>query len=75
MDEECNSRIDIIKKLTQVQCSDGNWNYDSYMFGLANGMIFCLAVLEDKSPEYMVAPEQWLSDIPDPTEKSTRTGG
>jgi len=56
-------RLDSLKQMTDVQCWNGNWNYDGYMHGLANGMIFALALMEDKDPEFLNPPEVWLSDI------------
>jgi len=55
-------RIELLQDLTDVQCSDGNWNHDPYMQGMANGMIFALSVMTDVEPEYMKAPEEWLAD-------------
>ena len=48
-----------LKELLDIQCSDGNWNFDPYMHGMANGMIFCVALLEDKEPVYLEAPKKW----------------
>ena len=53
-----------LREMLDVQCSNGNWNYDSYMHGMANGMIFALSLFDNKSPEYLKAPEVWLCDIP-----------
>ena len=55
-------RLEKLKEMTGVQCSNGNWNYDPYMHGMANGMIFCLSLMEDKDPEFLEAPEVWLHD-------------
>lgn len=57
-------KINKIKELVKIQCSDGNWNYDSYMFGMANGMILVLSIIEDKEPEFLNAPKRWLCDKP-----------
>lgn len=62
-----------LKELIAAQCSDGNWDYDSYMQGLANGMILAEATLEDKTPVFLDAPDVWLKDIPS-TEKPTVAG-
>lgn len=50
--------IEKLKELTKVQCTEGNWNYDEYMRGMANGMILSVSVLENKAPEYLEKPEQ-----------------
>jgi hypothetical protein len=57
--------VKTLREMKDVQCSDGNWNYDQYMHGMANGMIFALSLFDDKAPEYIEAPEQWLKDLPD----------
>ncbi len=51
-----------LKELVNVQCSDGNWNYDSYMHGMANGMIFSLSVVEDskEAPKYLEDPDEYI---------------
>ena len=57
--------ITTLRYLTQIQCQNGNWNYDPYMQGMANGMIFALSLFEGGEPKYLYAPKQWLKDIPD----------
>ena len=54
--------IETLKDLIKVQCSEGNWNYDAYMHGLANGLIVALSCLDGKSPKFMSAPKEWLAD-------------
>ena len=53
-----------LREMIDIQCSDGNWNYDPYMHGMANGMLFALSLFDDKRPEYLKAPEVWLKDVP-----------
>lgn len=55
-------QLDSLKKIIDVQCSDGNWNYDSYMHGLANGLILAKAIIENTDPEYLDAPSDWGCD-------------
>ena len=57
-------QLEKLKEMVEVQCSDGNWNYDPYMHGMANGMIFAVACMEDKEPEYLDSPGIWLKDVP-----------
>jgi hypothetical protein len=64
--------VNTLREMKDVQCNDGNWNYDPYMYGMANGMIFALSLFDDKPPEYLEAPEVWLKDLPD-TESKTAT--
>jgi len=62
--------LQTLRDLTQVQCSDGNWDHDQYMHGMANGMIFALSLFEAGEPEYLEAPKEWGKDLPAP-EKAT----
>ena len=59
------SKAEQIQDLIDIQCSDGNWDYDPYMQGLANGLILALHILKDyeDGPDYKEAPKQWLSDL------------
>lgn len=54
--------IQTLRDLTQVQCNDGNWNYDPYMHGMANGMILALSLFEAGEPKYLDEPAEWLKD-------------
>lgn len=49
--------------LIKIQCSNGNWNYDPYMHGLANGLIIANSVASGEDPEFLKAPEIWLRDL------------
>lgn len=79
MDEEINSEVDraiaLIKGKLQdalkIQCSNGNWNYDPYMHGMANGMIFCMSLFGDPSDNvpFLNAPAMWLKDYNKPVAK------
>ncbi len=54
--------LEKLKEMTAAQCSDGNWDYDPYMHGMANGMLFAVSCMENKTPEYLTAPDVWLRD-------------
>lgn len=56
------STIEQLRDVVAVQCSNGNWNANPYMHGMANGLILALAIMEDKTPQYLDAPEVWLSN-------------
>jgi hypothetical protein len=56
-------RLEGLGKITDIQCSNGNWNYDPYMHGLANGMILSLATLLGEEPYFKRAPEKWLNAV------------
>jgi len=53
-------RLEDLGKMTDIQCSNGNWNYDPYMHGMANGMILALATILEEEPCFKEAPEKWL---------------
>lgn len=55
--------LQTLRDMTQVQCSDGTWNYGPYMQGMANGMIFALSLFDGGEPKYLDAPDVWLKDI------------
>ena len=57
--------VKTLREMTAVQCSNGNWNYDPYMHGMANGMIFALSLFDGGEPKYLDAPKQWLKDKTD----------
>ena len=58
------ARIEKLKELVKTQSSEGNFDYDNYMLGMANGMILSLAVIEDCTPVYLDEPKVWGKDKP-----------
>ena len=63
---ECNCKDSItsLREFVKIQCSSGNWNYDPYMHGMANGLILALSLFEsrDKMVQFLDPPETWLKD-------------
>lgn len=57
-----------LQEAIEVQTSDGVWNSDAYMHGMANGLLFCMSLFDGKEPEYLKAPLVWLSDLRDTVE-------
>jgi hypothetical protein len=58
---------DIVKKMremVEVQGRDGNWDYDSYMHGMYNGMEYMLAMADGREPVFRSAPKQWRKEKP-----------
>ncbi len=55
------------EELLKIQCDHGNWNANSYLFGMANGMILIQHQMSDQhdklEPKYLIAPEKFLDDI------------
>lgn len=58
--------IEKLENLIAIQTTDGNWNYDAYMQGMANGLILARSVFTDEEPQFLEAPKAWLSDPIDP---------
>jgi len=58
------ARVEALDGLLKIQCSDGNWNYDRYMFGMANGMIVAQATILNVEAVFLTAPKEWLRDQP-----------
>jgi len=56
--------VEALKDLLKVQCANGNWNYDAYMHGMANGMILAMSLFTRGAPEFLEAPKVWLESIP-----------
>lgn len=53
--------IEQLEACVGIQCSDGNWNYDEYMFGFANGLILAEALMKGTEPKYLSRPEKFLT--------------
>lgn len=52
--EEFNGFIDLMS-------SPGNYDFDPYLHGMANGMIFMKSLVDGKEPQYLEAPTTWKS--------------
>jgi chaperonin GroES len=50
-----------LREIKAIQVGDGNWNYDEYMMGLANGLIMAVHVMEGAvgAPEFKIRPKKW----------------
>ena len=62
-------RIKEAEKVLAIQCLDGNWNYDPYMHGMANGMLLIVAIMREATPVYLDAPEEWKRKDVDKTDE------
>lgn len=58
------NRLENLKDVTKIQCSHGNWDFDPYMQGMANGMLLAVAIMEGKDPEFKSAPSRWGCEVP-----------
>jgi hypothetical protein len=60
MKKSNDKKLKELQKAIDIQCSDGNWNYDPYMFGLANGLLVAKAILTESDVALLTAPDHWL---------------
>jgi hypothetical protein len=65
--DELRKRIEQLDNMVAIQLTDGNWNYDPYMHGMANGLLVAQAALHD-SHDFtpLSAPAEWLIDKDSP---------
>jgi len=55
-------KLEVLRANVAVQSSDGNWNYDPYNHGYANGLILAEAIMHDLEPIFLDAPKEWISE-------------
>lgn len=55
-------RLGALNDQLRVQLSQGNWDYDGYMHGLANGMVLAAATMRGEDPAFLEAPPVWGRD-------------
>ena len=53
-----------LEDLIKIQNSHGNWNYDPYMRGLANGLILAKSVATGEDAKFLSEPAGYLVDKP-----------
>lgn len=49
-----------LEELIKIQCTDGNWNYCSYMHGMANGLLCAKSCFTGEDPKYLEAPVKYI---------------
>ena len=54
--------LDKANEMLKVQ--EQSYDYDQYMHGLYNGMEFVLCLIEDRDPQFKLAPAVWGADKP-----------
>ena len=47
----------IANEMLELQGQNGNYNYDSYMLGLYNGMEYIISLLEVREPKFIDGKE------------------
>lgn len=55
-------RIRELREILRLQLTTGNWDFDPYMHGLANGLILAMATMDGVTPDYLEPPEEWVAD-------------
>jgi len=60
-EDKMDERLKRLKEALKVQCNDGNWNYDAYMHGYANGLILAYSIMNNTDAKFLEAPKKWLS--------------
>ena len=56
-------RVKNLKNIVDIQCSHGNWDYDEYMRGMANGLLIALSIFDDKEPVFKESPDKNLTPL------------
>lgn len=60
-------------KMLKLQRQNGNYNYDSYMLGLYNGMEYVVSLLEVREPKFISGKEvKFLSEKKNKKKKSDK---
>jgi hypothetical protein len=62
--KDLEKKLKSLQDVINIQLQDGNWNYDPYMMGLANGLLMAESCFTGKEPKFLNAPNKWLKDYP-----------
>lgn len=64
MDTE--KRLADLRNILKLQCAHGNWDYDPYMHGIANGLILAEHIMDGRQDEceFLEAPRVWGKNYP-----------
>ena len=61
--EEWNYHLKCSKEMLDIQGHNGNYNYDSYMLGIYNGMEYIIALFETREPIFKSGKDiEFISD-------------
>ena len=53
--------------IVNIQMRDGNWNFNDYMRGMANGLLLAQVIMTETAVyEPLMPPDQWLEEAPAP---------
>ena len=56
------SRIKKLKNALDIQVSNGNWNYDEYNFGMANGLILAYSIITNTEAKFKNKPKKFKKE-------------
>jgi hypothetical protein len=51
-----------LQDLINIQSTNGNYDCNPYMWGLANGLILAMSLFTGNEPNFLSQPEKWLDD-------------
>jgi hypothetical protein len=54
-------KLESLENFLKIACSPGNYDFDPYLHGMANGLILVDSLIHEKEPKFLDAPEKWLS--------------
>lgn len=60
MAKEIKTILKDLQDIIDIQGGDGTWNYDSYMYGLYNGLVLAKSIVADEPVEFRDAPTAWV---------------
>ena len=52
-----------VNEVKDIQGQNGNWNSNSYMLGLYNGIELIISIMERREPVPRSKPNKWLEDL------------
>lgn len=52
-DYDAEKRLKDLKNICDIQCSEGNFDVNEYMRGMANGLILAVSIFEGTDPKYI----------------------
>lgn len=56
--------IEKLDDVTAIATSNGNYDCNAYMLGMANGLLLAQSIMKDTEVNYLNAPDVWLDDKP-----------
>ena len=68
--EEWNHHLKCSKEMLDIQGHNGNYNYDSYMLGIYNGMEYIIALFETREPIFKSGKDiEFISELQQENQK------